>query len=272
MSAPDRELLPSVDLIRHTVAIEAAYTISRLRVLERLDDNPIGIGYRRAGQRAWCLMARHLPVPSFNNVVGLEDGDEGELPAIIDWYRAKDVRFQVEIVPGFETAALTRRLAELGFHQSGFHVSMIARPVDVVAPAGIFDIWRVRDAAMFEEFLDAYIAGWKIPDGEGFKRNVRPWLEMHGWSLFLGRINGKPAAEAISYLDGDFCYLADASTDPVFRNRGLHTALVAHRLRDAAGQGARFACSGAAFGSASHRNMEKAGMKLQFVRALWTRL
>jgi hypothetical protein len=180
MSAPDRELLPSVDLIRHTVAIEAAYTISRLRVLERLDDNPIGIGYRRAGQRAWCLMARHLPVPSFNNVVGLEDGDEGELPAIIDWYRAKDVRFQVEIVPGFETAALTRRLAELGFHQSGFHVSMIARPVDVVAPAGIFDIWRVRDAAMFEEFLDAYIAGWKIPDGEGFKRKAATGASVFG--------------------------------------------------------------------------------------------
>ena len=69
-----------------------------------------------------------------------------------------------------------------------------------------------------------------------------------------------------------FAYLADAATDPNFRNRGLQTALLAHRLHYAANVGASFACSGAAFGSVSHRNMERAGMKIQFVRALWTRL
>jgi hypothetical protein len=34
--------------------------------------------------------------------------------------------------------------------------------------------------------------------------------------------------------------------------------------------GAEYVCSGAAFLSTSHRNMVRAGMALQFVRALWT--
>jgi len=29
-------------------------------------------------------------------------------------------------------------------------------------------------------------------------------------------------------------------------------------------------CSGAAFQSGSHRNMERAGMRMQFVRSIWT--
>ena len=36
-------LVPSLDLIRRTVAIEAAYTLSRLQVLERWLGNPVGI-------------------------------------------------------------------------------------------------------------------------------------------------------------------------------------------------------------------------------------
>ena len=87
MSASDPALLPSPDLIRRTIDIEAAYTISRLQVLERIEGNPVGIAYRRAGKQGWCLMARHLPVPGFNAVVGLAAGDEEELELIVQWYR-----------------------------------------------------------------------------------------------------------------------------------------------------------------------------------------
>ncbi|MBV8840871.1 MAG: hypothetical protein JO000_30395 [Alphaproteobacteria bacterium] len=35
-------IVPSAELIRRTLHIEAAYTLSRLRVLERLEGNPVG--------------------------------------------------------------------------------------------------------------------------------------------------------------------------------------------------------------------------------------
>lgn len=263
-------IVPSAELIRRTLDTEVAYTLSRLRVLERLEGNPVGVRYRRVGKNGWALMAEHIPVPSFNAVVGLQAGDEAELEAVLAWYREHEVATQVEIVPGLEDAKLVRELVRLGYHQSGFHASVIARPQETRPPDPAIDVVRVTSADALEDFLDAYVLARQIPDGEGFKRNVRPWLHEPGWSLWLGRHDGKPVAEAILYLRDGFAYLADAATALPFRGRGLQRALLAHRLRHAAGEGAAYACSGAAFLSTSHRNMVRAGMSLQFVRALWT--
>jgi ribosomal protein S18 acetylase RimI-like enzyme len=265
-------IVPALELIRRTLDCEVSYTLSRMRVLEQIDGNPVGIAYRKVGESGWALMARHLPVPSFNAVIGLGPGDESEIEAVLQWYRDHGVAPQVEIVPGYEDAKLLHELARLGYGHTGFHVSMIARPADAQAADPTIDVARVTDRAALEDFLDAYIAGRQLPDGAGFKRNVRPWLDQPGWSLFLGRADGKPAAAAILYLRDGFGYLADATTDPVLRGRGLQTALLAHRLRHAAERGARYVCAGATFLSTSHRNMVRAGMTLQFVRALWTRI
>ena len=262
-------IVPSRELIRRTIETEVAYTLSRMAVLVRLDGNPVGIAHRHVGN-GWALMARHLPVPSFNAIIGLQAGDADAIEPVLQWYRDNDVKPQVEIVPGDEDAALTRELVRLGYHHSGFYASMIVRPGDAVASDPAVHVERVTDAVTLEDFLDAYIAGRELPDGEGFKRNVRPWLHETGWSLFLGRADGKPAAAAILYLRDGFGYLADATTDPALRGRGLQTALLAHRLRHAAEQGAGYVSSGATFLSSSHRNMVRAGMTLQFVRALWT--
>ena len=264
-------IVPSRELIRRTIETEGAYTLSRMSVLARLDGNPVGIAHRKAGN-GWALMARNLPVPSFNAIIGLEAGNASEIEALLQWYRDNNVTPQIEIVPGFEDTTLARELVRLGHHHSGFHASMIVRPGEAVAPDPAIDIEHVTDDAALEDFLDAYVAGREIPDGAGFKRNVRPWLTEPGWSLFLGRADGRPAAAAILYLRDGFGYLADAATDPAFRGRGLQTALLAHRLRHAAQQGATYVSSGATFLSSSHRNMARAGMTLQFVRAIWTPL
>lgn len=265
-----RSIVPSLELIGRTLDCEVSYTLSRMRVLERIEGNPVGVAYRKAGKSGWALLARHLPVPSFNAIIGLTPGDEGEIAPLLQWYRDHETTPQVEIVPGLEDGKVLGELARLGFRHSGFHVSMIARPGDARAPDPALDIERVRDHAALEDFLDAYIAGRSLPDGEGFKRNVRPWLDQPGWSLFLGRVDGNAAAAAILYLREGFGYLADATTNPAYRGRGLQTALLAHRLRVAAEARADYVCSGATFLSSSHRNMVRAGMTLQFVRALWT--
>jgi ribosomal protein S18 acetylase RimI-like enzyme len=87
----------------------------------------------------------------------------------------------------------------------------------------------------------------------------------------LPGVDGRPAAAATLFMHGKTGYCADAATDPAFRRRGLHAALLARRIADAAAAGADFVCSGAEFLSASHRNMERAGMRMQFIRAIWTK-
>jgi GNAT superfamily N-acetyltransferase len=142
----------------------------------------------------------------------------------------------------------------------------------IAPPAEGTSVERVESAAVLEDFLDAYIAGRGIPDGAGFKANVRPWLDEPGWQLYLARCGNCPAAAAILFLNEKVGYCADATTDPAFRGRGLQSALLARRIEDARTAGVDFVCSGADFLSQSHRNMERAGMRVQFVRALWTAL
>ena len=267
-------LIPSLRMVRRTVECEIAYTVSRLRVLERLPGNPVGAAVRRLDGGAVAMMARYLPVPSFNAVAGLRAGHETEIEPLTAWYRGNGVKAQFETVPGYYDPALGRELARLGYFQSGFHVSLVydSAAAPAVAPGERTSVERVESASAMEDFLDAYIAGRSIPDGAGFKANVRPWLNEPGWQLYLARCEGRPAAAAVLFLNDNVGYCADAATDPAFRRRGLQTALLARRIEDARTAGADFVCGAADFLSQSHRNMARAGMRVQFVRALWTAL
>ena len=62
MSSTD-PLLPSPELIDRVVGIETAYTASRLKVLEELPGNPVGVRIRELGGGALALMARPCKEP-----------------------------------------------------------------------------------------------------------------------------------------------------------------------------------------------------------------
>jgi GNAT superfamily N-acetyltransferase len=263
----------SLDTIRRVMDTDLAYTLSRMQVLERIPGNPIGIAYRIEGGVA-ALMARHIPSPSFNRVVGLKSGDERRIAPLAAWYRDHGVTARFEMVPGHYDAALGRELARLGYFHAGFHAALICRSDDPIATAGAIDVEAVTSPALMEDFLQAYMKGWGLSENEHdrFKANVRPWRDQPGWSLALARINGRPAAAATLYMHGTVGYLADAATDPAFRRRGLHAALLVRRIADARTAGAALVFSGAEFLSGSYRNMERIGMRLLFTRAIWTPL
>lgn len=264
------DILPSFELIDRTLKIETSYTVSRMQVLESLPGNPAGIAFRQVGGAAMGMMARHFPNSNFNKITGLSGGQEKEIEPLVAWCRAGGVKPRFEILPRAGDAGLACELVRLGFVVSDFHTSLIRDTSPIARAARSDDVAEVTTAEAMEQFLDAYCAGWGVPDSEGFKRNVRPWLGREGWSLFLARQDGRPAATAILYIQDRVGYLADASCDPAYRRRGLQFALLERRINKAIATGVDFICSGAAFQSASHRNMERAGMRVQFVRAIWT--
>jgi ribosomal protein S18 acetylase RimI-like enzyme len=261
--------VPSLDRVQPTLNVDIAYTISRMKVLERLPGNPIGINYRWVDETAVALMAR---LPSFARVVGLRAGHEAQIEPLVSWYRERNIKPRFEMIPGHHTASLGRELARRDFFQSGFHISLIGEPDCVDCAADPATIERVATPDAMENYLDAYVAGWEIAeeDQAQFKFNVRPWLNQTGWSLYVGRVNGEPAAAATLFLKDGVGYLADATTKPAFRRQGLQSALLRRRIQDAGAAGAHTVFSGAAPFSSSHRNMERIGMHTQFVRSLWT--
>jgi hypothetical protein len=265
------DILPSADLIDRTLRIENAYTVSRMQVLQGLPGNPVGVAFREIGGAAIGLVAQSFPNPNFNKIVGLAAGQESEIEALVAWCRDQGVKPRFEILPRTGDGVLCRELARLGFAVSDFHTSLIRDTAPMAAVARSGDVEEVTTPQMLEEFLNAYCAGWAIPDCEGFKRNVRPhWLGREGWSLFLARDSGHPAASAVLCICDKVAYLADASCDPAYRRRGLQLALLQRRISEAIAAGVDFICSGAAFQSGSHRNMERAGMRIQFIRSIWT--
>jgi GNAT superfamily N-acetyltransferase len=262
-------LVPSGELLRRITDAECGYTVSRLRVLEGLTGNPVGVAYKRVGD-AFALSARYLPNSSFNRVVALTDDRADDVPALIDWFESRNIAGRFEIHPGAACSAVMAALSENGYRHSEFHAVLYGRPQAApVAPAGV--TVEVVDPSTLDAFLDCYSAGWGVPDREGFKNNVRGWLGQPGWTLYLGRHSGKPAGGAILYMDGRTGYCADSAVDPAFRGHGVHRALLHQRSADAAASGADLLCAQAAYLSTSHRNMVRAGLGLFCTKAIWTR-
>jgi ribosomal protein S18 acetylase RimI-like enzyme len=263
------DLIPSVEVLRRTLATDISYTVSRMKVLERIPGNPIGIAFRWFDESAAALMAR---LPALCRVVGLRPGHEHHIEPLVRWYAEHDIKPTFEFIPGQYDQSLGRELTRLGFYQSSFHASLIGKPkADGYASHGEA-IELVATAEAMEDYLTAYVAGWSIPEKHHaqFKSNVRPWIEQAGWSLYLARVDGRPVAAATLYVKDGVGYLADSATDPSFRCRGLQIALLRRRIRDAGLAGADFVFSGAEPFSSSHRNMERVGLRLQFTRAKWT--
>jgi len=262
-------LLPSLDLVQRTLTADISYTISRMKVLERIPGNPIRVAYRWIDETAVALMSR---LPAFSRVVGLRAGHAHHIKPLVRWYLEHGIKPTFEMVPGMYDAALGSELTRLGFYQSGFYASLIGAPGAAAFVMQEGEIEPVSTPEAMEDYLDAYVAGWGIAekDRTQFKVNVRPWPQQPGWSLYLARVNGRAAAAATLYVHERVGYLADATTDPAFRRRGLQTALLRRRILDAAAAGADLVFSGADPFSTSHRNMERVGMRLQFVRSKWT--
>jgi hypothetical protein len=218
-------------------------------------------------------MANRLPVPSFNSVVGLRAGHEREIAELAAWYRAAGVPARFEIVPAYYDWVLAATLARLGYYQSGMHASLVCEPrLDLPAAATGIAIEPIVGTAALHELPAAIAPSLRVLAGRGCQANAQDWLEPPGHWPYLARLDGKPAATAILYVADKVGYCADAAIDPALRGRGLYTALLHRLIADASAAGVDFVCGGADFLSQRHRTMEHAGMRVLFVRGLWTAL
>ena len=261
-------LVPSAEILRRVREAECAYTQSRLGVLERLPGNPVGVASKRIGE-AFAFRARYLPVSSFNRVVGLSEDHADQVPALAAWFAEVGASGRFEIAPGTPGEAVQRALAAVGWVHTGFHATLFGAPQSEPAQAPGVTV-EVVDAASLDTFLDVYSAGWQVLDPKGFKNNVRGWLGQNGWTLYLGRLDDRPAGGAILYVSQGVGYFADAAVDPQTRGKGVHKALLYRRGADAGAAGCDLICSQAAFLSTSHRNMVRAGLALLYAQAIWT--
>ncbi len=249
------------------------YTVSRLSGMQRAQENPLGIEIQQFGHATAFLIQGWPDFWYGNRVLGLEPADQDKLGQIAAFFSRHRLDFRFEIMPGKLNSSLGSRLHDLGFCQMGFNTALYGQPAVAggVALSTRQDIRQIRPEEI-DLFLDIYQAGFGLPSlAREERRAVRSWLQKARDELYLclASIHKAPIGVGVLYVKNGVGLLADATTLPEFRGQGCHAALIRHRIAQAAKMGGDLLTSFVEFGSASHHNLERAGLRVAYTKAMW---
>ncbi|TVX92662.1 GNAT family N-acetyltransferase [Paenibacillus agilis] len=263
--------IPSQQLIQDIESSEIDYMTERMIAIQNRPNNPEGIEVQHFGN-AVCFYSRTMPWPTFNTVKGLTSADIEYVESIVDFYRSRDRKVQFEIIPSMVDHRFLKRLADLGLYQSGFHCSLYTDPA--FPKEEIQDGVTIKEVQedQFDLYARIHCRGTGLSD-DGIPyvaQNNKVLCQRDGWKFFIAYVNEVPAAASVMYMNNHLASLTFAATLPEYRTRGLHNRMLQRRLVEANRNDCRLAISQCAFLSQSHRNMERIGMKLGYVRTSWT--
>ncbi len=255
------------DLGARIVQAENAVTLSRLRSVQKLAGNPLGAESREFGHVLATLMRNH-PERWWNRVGGIAASDENLLDEILAWYREFRIQPSFDIVPPQSSEDLLRALAARGFFQSGFRDVLYGVP-DTNQPAPAEGI-AVQQQSDLRIFCDIAFENGFIPKGD-----KRFWSEVTRAQLadsqcYLALVDGAPAAHAVMSIQDGVASLGFGATLEKYRGRGCQSALLRTRIADAARARCDLVVVQANPGSASQRNVERAGLRVAYTKAIWT--
>lgn len=256
------------------VRSEENYMTDRMNAMLEQEGNPMGVELLRVGD-AVAYYSRNMPFPLFNHVKGKLAAEE--VDAFIDFYEQRGRHAEFQIAPGVSDGLTLKKLAERGYYQSGFHVSMYAE-LNALRPASLRNeesrITREIEADELSTYGEIHCLGTGLPlsGAVHVADNNRILHVRPGWRYFFGQSEGVQAAVGVMYVQDGIASCTFAATLPDKRNRGLHTALLQARIELAKELNCRMIVAQCAYGSASHRNMEKVGMRMGMTRATWTKL
>lgn len=200
-----------------------------------------------------------------NGVVGAR-----EIGEIVEFYRSRGATPRVDVCSLAESSLLEQLRAH-GFQLHWF-TNVLTRSIGGwdrldAPPAGV----RVRVARPNDAEL------WSRIVAEGFL-NGGPYTEVErqlGLIVFhrsavrgyFAEIDGEPVGAGALFTDNGYAALAATSTRKEFRGRGVHTALIRARLREAQRLECELVGLFASPGSVSQRNAERHGFRLAYTKA-----
>lgn len=280
-------LFADVNLVRR---IEGAECSMLWEIAEVMRAEPELIAQRLAGGVA--VFAGHdSPV---NKLAGLGFAgplDEAALEALEQQFEQRQVPLQVELASLAETSigtVLTRR----GYLLVGFEDVMAmrldashARPAgNLAARSAGQDIQVIAAGAeQTHAWIDTIITGFEHPD---VIEGITPFESVHrerserflaaltpaaSFRRYLAKRNGESAGAAGLRLSDGVAQLNGAATLPAHRRRGVQSALLHARLRDAAAEGCDIAVMTTQPGSKSQENGLRHGFERLYTRAIFRR-
>ena len=217
-----------------------------------------------------------------NKVIGIGLGqplDESRLAAIEEEYRDRNEPVRIELAT-LADAMIPALLTARGYRLVGFE-NVLGHPLDLEAPSVPqlpIEIVEAQDEA---EWLDVIVDGFASPDPgpgpmetyprEALEQTFTDFGSTTGFVRYLARVEGKPAGAASVRIAGKLAQMCGAATLPVFRRRGIQTALLERRLMDARAAKCKLAVVTTQPGSKSQANSQRRGFQLLYTRAILIR-
>lgn len=250
-------------LVPRLLAQEVEYTAARAGVIGCRPGNPFGVAMRREGAVFACRVAG-VPSPWLNRVIGLGEAQAGLVAGLRTWFG--DVAPRFETTPDSMGPLLGQALVAAGLVPGEGDTLVWGAGREGAMPDGVS---LVGDAAALEDFLEAHLVGLELPPAvrESAKPNMRGWLGVPGFQLLLAHEGGVAVGACALHRQDGQTYVADMSTRPEWRGRGVQTRLLAaaHALHGAGG----VVWARCRFLSQSHRNLQRAGLQTLCTTMFW---
>ncbi len=257
------------DLVVRIVKAENDVTRSRIKCVQRIEGNPLGVAEHEFGHVLATMMPKH-PERWWNRVGGIAPGDEGQIDDILAWYRAANLSPTIDVVPHQSNDEMLKALATHGFRQSAFRTVLYAVPdSDLPSAAPAIVVREQDDLKLFSNL--AAETGF-IPEGdEKFWKEVAR-AEFAESRCYIAFADGEPAAHAAMYIRDRVATFGFGATLEKYRGRGCQSALLRERIADAAKAGCDLAIVQANPGSVSERNIVRVGMRVAYTKAIWSKV
>jgi GNAT superfamily N-acetyltransferase len=234
----------------------------------------LGVETRTWDDGCWAVRSARMPTrhPG-NQVMGIGEAQLADLGRFTPWFDEVGAWMHFRWPGPAIAPEVGDVVASHGFRVNELEAWMAA-PAESLATEVTADVREVRSAADTEAFAVAFCGGWGITDPNVQRvalAAMAPWPGPASWRRYVGYVDGEPAAEALLVQFDDVAYLAEASTVPRFRRRGLHRSLLAKRVADARDAGARVIFGTAVYGDESWSNMRATGLREAFLTLTFRR-
>lgn len=260
-------------LADHLEMAEIIMFESRLDALKEVQHNALGIeiGYFDG---ACAFSIKGIPGPSYNVVKGNSLQSELTVQNILDFYKEKEIPVRFDIAPQYVKTDTLQKLHHAGLSQSDFHTTLYSAVNNEFVSE-----WKntnIAIRALREEEFDIYgalyVEGFHMPPFlvDSVAENNKVLYDKPGWSFYIAALDNEDVGIGSMFIHHNTAILAASAVKPSARNKGIHQALIQHRMNEALQQNCKHLIGHAKFASISQNNMERCGMTIAYTKSIWT--